>query len=277
MSDGLYDPIGANSANGVIPLPIGTLAEIRDAGYDPATTGCCHDGSHAIRGCPSAGLTEDGMQICPWIREGVGGYVGAQSTNFKGQGPKMIGVRIQTAKSEGNKIWTMQTQCYNFVRGGLLARMRHGRSEAESGRDHETIQVAAIEGDTITEIDREPVDPVGWEKATNLRTRRVIKKHVLQPFPRPSHTLNADQASYEQQQRAEAKAQELALERAHGMVREQMAQQQAKADDSAALAGDDDDVLEIQALEKASAAEKALLAGKVNEDAKDDAMRPVKK
>ena len=217
MSDALYDPVGANAANGIIMLPIGTLEEIRKEGYSPVETACCHDPTNEMRGCPAAAN-------CPWVAEGVGGYVGAQSTNFKEHGPKMVGIRIQTAKSEGNRIWTMQTQCYNYVRGGLMARQRHGRGEAEAGRDHETIQVAAIEGDVITEIDREPVDLVGWEKATNLRTRRVMKKHVLLPFPRPTESNNAALASYEQLQRAEAKAQEQALASAHRMVREQLAE-----------------------------------------------------
>lgn len=177
-----FDPVSASKKIGIISKPIGTLAEIKAAGYDPTRTACCHKHGNGVYGCGAE-------ERCPFTEEGVGGYTGSGSTNFKLEGPRMLGVQTRTARGEGEKRFQRQQPCYDFTRI-MLSRMQHGQAQAVLRKDHELIEIVSVEGDgfEMWQTKFVPVDAVGYANGTNRRETPVEESFTVMRFPRPGET-----------------------------------------------------------------------------------------
>lgn len=68
---------------------------------------------------------------------------------FKGEGPKYIGYRLITDRTERNSAKEDTMTCFNFV-NALQRRMLHGQALRADGKDGEIIKVVAQEGEAIT-------------------------------------------------------------------------------------------------------------------------------
>lgn len=273
MSQRPFDPVSASKKIGVITQPIGTLDEIKKAGYDPQFTACCHKHGNGILGCGSE-------ERCPFTEENVGGYNGPGSTNFKGSGPKMLGVQIVTARNEGDSEFQRQTTCYNFVKT-CLSRMQHGIAQAALRKDHEIVQIVSVEGDgfEMWQTKYEPVDAAAYANGTNRRETMVDEAFTVQPFPRPGEMGMGRERSVSQrirQQRLDREKEKRSFyDEAAKKAREGSKERREAQREKEEAAADAASSFELEDLEPAGEAEEALLEGAVATEAKSEPqMRP---
>lgn len=87
----------------------------------------------SLKTCGNCDLRAD----CQFDRRRMGG--------FKGEGPKYIGYRIITDRTEQNGAKEDTLSCFNFITSGLMKRMHVGRQQRDDGRDGDLVKIIAQE------------------------------------------------------------------------------------------------------------------------------------
>jgi hypothetical protein len=149
--------------------PVGSIAQLREAGLDPARYGSCSRPGRDMVGCHV-------YDSCPFGQERYGA--------FKGVKPKNVGYYIK-ALSGGSK--TDWMTCHDFI-SSLWARMMNGLFEVMNGRKGEIIRIIGLEGDTIPMKITLPVDS-NANKTLNVKIKAEVVDVKIPVFKTP---LEAD-------------------------------------------------------------------------------------
>jgi hypothetical protein len=183
---------------GVKPMPIGTLEEIQEAGYNPQDVACCAPNSPGVRGCPVE-------RSCRFARKRYGG--------FKGKGPKYVGYRLVTDEGRVKEDFI---RCHSFIRGGLQARLDAGVIHRQQGKRGEFVRIIAQEGETIRQRVQIPVNPN--DKSQQAQFKFETETITVPEHPRPT---DVDVLTYDQ----EIISKELQAEKIEEEFDSQMAEQ----------------------------------------------------